>query len=117
MGKVAFVINGSENSNVYPAFILASSAAAAGDDVILFFTPAAVPVLMPGALEGITGKGMPPMANLLEGVMALGGRMMLCELALEAKDVTAEELRDDIEIAGATSFMAAITDATNTFSF
>ncbi len=49
--------------------------------------------------------------------MALGGRMMLCELGLEAHDVTAEELRDDIDIGGATTFMAEIQDAKTTFSF
>jgi predicted peroxiredoxin len=117
MGKVAIVCNGSENSSVYPTFILGSSAAAAGDEVVIFFTPGAVPALKPGYLEGIAGKGMPPMKELLEGVKLLGGRLILCELALEAKDVTPEELRSDLEIGGATSFMADIRDAKTTFSF
>jgi len=117
MGKVAIVCNGSENSNVYPSFIMGSAAAASGDDVVLFFTPGAVPALKPGYLEGLTARGMPPMNELLEGIKALGGRLILCELALEAKDVTAAELRDDLEIGGATSFMADIKDATVTFSF
>ncbi|MBN2587729.1 MAG: DsrE/DsrF/DrsH-like family protein [Candidatus Fermentibacteraceae bacterium] len=117
MGKVAIVCNGSENSNVYPTFIIGSAAAASGDDVIIFFTPGAVPALKPGHLEGINGKGMPPMKELVNGVKALGGRMILCELALEAKDVTPGDLRDDLEIGGATSFMADIRDANVTFSF
>jgi len=117
MGKVAMICNGSENSNLYPAFILASAAAAAGDDVVIFFTPGGVPALKPGYLESITAKGMPDMKDLLEGVMALGGKLMLCELGLEVHDVTAEDLRDDLEIGGATSFMADIKDAKTTFSF
>ena len=117
MAKVAIVCNGSENSNIYPAFILGSAAAATGDDVIMFFTPGAVPALMPGYLEGVKGKGMPDMKDLLDGINALGGRMVLCELALEAKDVTAADLRDDIEIGGATAFLAEIQDAKTTFSF
>jgi len=117
MAKVAFICNGSENSNLYPTFIFASSAIAAGDDVIIFFTPAAVPALRPGYLESLTGKGMPPMESLLEGYVALGGRLGLCELALDAHDVTAADLRDDLEIGGATSFMAEIKDAKTTFSF
>jgi len=117
MGKAAFICNGSEKSNIYPAFILASSAIASGDDVIIFFTPAAVPALKPGFLESMTGKGMPDMKDLLEGVMALGGRMILCELGLEAHDVIASDLRDDITIGGATTFMAEIQDAKTTFSF
>lgn len=117
MGKVAFICNGSENCNLYPAFIMGSASVASGDEVVIFFTPGAVPALKPGYLESITAKGMPPMKELLEGVVALGGRMVLCELGLEAHDVTAEDLRDDIEIGGATSFMADIKDAKTTFSF
>ncbi len=117
MGKVAIVCNGSKNSNVYPSFIMGSASAASGDDVIIFFTPGAVPALKPGYLEGLNAKGMPAMGELLEGVKALGGRLVLCELGLEAHDVTEEDLRDDIEIGGATSFMADIKDAKTTFSF
>ena len=84
---------------------------------MIFFTPGGVSALKPGYLENIKAKGMPDMGELLDGVKALGGRMILCELGLEAKDVTPAELRDDIEIAGATSFMAEIREASNTFSF
>jgi len=115
--KVAIVCNGAENKSLYPTFILASSADASGDEVVLFFTPGAAPALRKGELEKIKGKGYPDMAELVEGVTALGGRMLLCELALEAKDMKKEEFRDDIEIVGATSFMVDIDDAQITFSF
>ena len=97
--KVAIVCNGAENKNLYPTFILASSAAASGDEVVLFFTPGAAPALRKGEVQN------------------LGGRILLCELALEAKDMKKEEFRDGIEIVGATSFMADIDDAQVTFSF
>jgi len=115
--KVAIVCNGSEPKNLYPTFILASSAVASGDDVILFFTPGGAPALRKGELEKIKGKGMPDMDELVEGVVGLGARILLCELALEAKDMKKEEFRDGIEIVGATSFMADIDDAQVTFSF
>ena len=117
MSKVAMVLNGSEPTNLYPAFILGSSAIASGDDLILFFTPGGAPALKKGELEKIKGKGMPDMIDLVEGIMALGGRMMLCELAFEAKDMTKDEIRDDVEVVGATTFMAEISDAQVTFSF
>ena len=115
--KVAIVCNGAENKNLYPTFVLASSAAASGDDVVLFFTPGAAPALRKGVLEEIKAKGMPDMAELVAGVTSLGGRILLCELALEAKDMKKEEFREGIEIVGATKFMADITDAQITFSF
>ncbi len=117
MSKVAMVCNGSEPKNLYPAFILGSSAVASGDDLIIFFTPGAAPALKKGELEKIKAKGYPDMADLVEGVTALGGRLLLCELAFEAKDMTKDEIRDDVEVVGATTFMAEINDARITFSF
>jgi len=115
--KVAIVCNGAENKNLYPTFILGSSAVASGDEVVLFFTPGAAPALRKGVLEKIKAKGYPDMAELVEGLQNLGGRILLCELALEAKDMKKEEFRDGVEIVGATSFMADIDDAQVTFSF
>ena len=117
MSKVAMICNGAEPKSLYPAFILGSSAIASGDDLIIFFTPGAAPALKKGELEKIKSKGMPDMADLVEGVMALGARILLCELAFEAKDMTEDELRDDVEVVGATTFMAEISDAQITFSF
>ena len=111
------ICNGAEPKNLYPAFILGSSAVASGDDLIIFFTPGGAPALKKGELEKIKGKGMPDMADLVEGVMALGARILLCELAFEAKDMTEDEIRDGVEVVGATTFMAEISDAQITFSF
>ena len=115
--KVAIVCNGAENKNLYPTFILGSSAIASGDDVVIFFTPGAAPALRTGELEKIKAKGMPDMKELVEGLQSLGGRILLCELALEAKDMKKEEFREGVEIVGATKFMADINDAQITFSF
>ena len=96
---------------------MGSSAIASGDDLILFFTPGGAPALKKGEFEKIKGKGMPDLIDLAEGIEGLGGRILLCELAFEAKDMKKEELRDGIEVVGATTFMAEISDATITFSF
>ena len=90
MAKVAIVCNGSEPKNLYPTFILGSSSAALGDEVIFFFTPGGGPALIKGELEKIKGKGMPDMASLIEGIENLNCRILLCELALEAKDIRRE---------------------------
>ena len=117
MGKVAITVNGVEKSNLYPPFIIGSAAVASGDDVILFFTPGAAPALKKGVLEEIKAKGMPDMADLVDGLMDMGGRLLMCELAFEAKDMTKEELRDGVEIVGAMTFVAESTDAGLTLSF
>ena len=88
-----------------------------GDEVILFFTPAAAPALVKGYLEEIKARGMPEMADLVHDFQDLGGRMLVCDLCVEATDVQAEDLRGGAEIVGVTSFLADTQDATRTFSF
>ncbi len=117
MAKVAIVVNGAEPKSVYPPFVLGTSGLAIGNDVIMFFCPAGGTWCKKGELEKVTGKGMPDMKDLIEKFKKLGGKMYLCELALEAKDLKTEDLRTDIEIIGATEFMTKASDATVTFSF
>jgi len=85
--------------------------------VILFFTPAAAPALVKGYLEEISARGMPEMAALVHGLQDLGGRILVCDLCLEASDLQAEDLRDGAEFVGVISFLADTQDATRTFSF
>ena len=117
MTKTAIVCTGAEPRHLFPTFIIGSAAAAMGDEVILFFTPAAAPALVRGKLETVEGKGMPEMGELVCSLQELGGRILVCDLCLEATDVRKEDLRDGTEIVGVTSFLAETQDATRTFSF
>ncbi len=117
MAKVAITVNGSEPGNVFPPFILGSSAVASGDEVILFFCPGGAPAMVKGAIEKMKVKGLPDLKELYEGLRGLGGKIYVCELALEAKDLKKEDFREGIEIIGATTFINEIKDATLTFSF
>ena len=117
MSMVAITVNGSEPGNIFPPFIIGSSAIASGDDVILFFTPSGAPALVKGVMESMKVEGLPDLMELVEGLTMLGGRIMMCELAFDAKGIKKEDLRDGIEIVGATTFIAEIKDANITFSF
>jgi predicted peroxiredoxin len=117
MGKVAITVNGSEPANVFPPFILGSSAVSLGDELVIFFCPGGAPAMVKGEIEKMEGKGLPNLLELFEGVRSLGGKIYVCELALEAKDIKKEDLRDGIEVIGATTFMEEVKDATVTFSF
>jgi predicted peroxiredoxin len=117
MAKVAITVNGTEPKNIFPPFILGSSAVSLGDEVIIFFCPGGAEAMVKGVVEKMTGKGLPNLLELVEGVRALGGKIYVCELALGAKDLKKEDFRDGIEIIGATTFVDLIRDATITFSF
>jgi predicted peroxiredoxin len=117
MTKTAIVCTGPEPKHLFPTFIIGSAAAAMGDQVILFFTPAAAPALVKGYLEEIKARGMPDMADLVQSLQDLGGRMLVCDLCVGAAGVQAEDLRDGAEIVGVTTFLADTQDATRSFSF
>ncbi len=117
MSMMAITVNGSEPGNIFPPFIIGSSAVASGDDVILFFTPGGSPALVKGAMEKMSVKGLPDLMELVEGFQMLGGRIMFCELGFEVKGINPADVRDGVEIVGATTFIAEAKDATLTFSF
>jgi len=117
MAKTVITVNGAESNNIFPAFILGAAASACGDDVVLFFTPEGALALVKGELEKIKAKGMPDLMELYEGLQILGGRVIACELCFSARDIKPEDLREGVEVMGATSFLGEITDAQVTFSF
>jgi predicted peroxiredoxin len=117
MAKVAIVCNSTEPRCVYPTFVLGASGLAVGNEVILFFTPGGGPILVGDQLEKMKSKGLPDMKDLVEKIKILGGKIWICELCLEAKDIDPATLMDGVEIVGATEFMSEASDATVTFSF
>jgi len=73
-----------------------------------------------GELEKIRDqkiKGMPDIVELYDGLCSLDGKMQVCELCLTAKDLKAEDMRKEVQIVGATSFVSSLPDNTITFCF
>jgi predicted peroxiredoxin len=119
MSEKMIVVCNSDTAGVMPTFIMGSSGVALGSDVILFFCPGGASVLLKGELEKFQGKkGLPDPVELFDTILNEGGRIILCELALEAKDIKKEDLRDDrIEILNAPSFLLDAEGAGITLTF
>ncbi len=119
MGKTAITINGSEAKNIFPAIIIGVSSAAAGDEVIFFFTPGGAPVMLKGAMEKINEetKNMPDLMEMYEGLVALDAKFLVCELAFDVHGFKEEDLREESEVVGATTFVGVADGANLTLSF
>ena len=113
------IVCNSDSSGVMPTLIMGASGVGIGEDVILFFCPAGAQALLKGELEKFQGKkGLPDPVNLFNTILDEGGRIILCELALEAKGITVEDLRDSrVEILNASSFLLEAQGAGLTFTF
>ena len=106
--KMVVVCNHADPPHVMPTLIMGASGASLGDDVILFFCPGGANVLRKGELEKIREqklKGLPDPVQLYDDIINEGGRVILCELALENKDIDSADVREGVEIMNAPSFL------------
>ena len=106
--KMVVVCNHADAPHVMPTLIMGASGAAIGNDVMLFFCPGGANALVKGELEKIQEKklkGLPDPVQLYNDILAEGGRIILCELALENKGIAVEDVREGVEILNAPSFL------------
>jgi predicted peroxiredoxin len=107
-GKMVVVCNHADAPHVMPTLIMGASGVGIGEDVMLFFCPGGAPVLVNGELEKIRDmklKGLPDPVQLFDDIINEGGRVILCELALENKGIKVGDVRKGVEIMNAPSFL------------
>jgi predicted peroxiredoxin len=117
--KMIVVCNHSDPSGIMPSLIFASSGIALDYEVHMFFCPGGALALVKGELEKLgTPKGLPNPVELFNTILDLGGKVVFCELALEAKDIRPEDLRDErIVIEKVPPFLMDAEGAGMTFVF
>jgi predicted peroxiredoxin len=106
--KMVVVCNHADAPHVMPTLIMGASGVSIGEEVILFFCPGGSPVLVNGELEKIRDmklKGLPDPVQLFDDIINEGGRVILCELALENKGIDTADVRAGVEIMNAPSFL------------
>lgn len=107
-GKMVVVCNHADAPHVMPTMIMGASGVGIGEEVMMFFCPGGAQALMKGELEKIRDmklKGLPDPVDLYNTILAEGGHVILCELALENKGINKEDLREGVEIRTAPSFL------------
>jgi len=119
-GPMVVICNHADPSGVMPSLIMGASGIGVGEDVILFFCPGGSTAMLKGELEKMRDmklKGLPDPVELWETIIS-EGKVIVCELALENKGFTAEDLRSDkIEIKTAPAFLLDAEGAGITFTF
>jgi predicted peroxiredoxin len=119
-GKMVVVCNHADAPHVMPTLIMGASGVGIGEDVILFFCPGGAQALVKGELEKIRDmklKGLPDPLELYSTILAEGGKIILCELALENKNIKVEDVREGVQIMNAPSFLLEAQGAGMTLTF
>ena len=117
--KMAVVCNGDTPANIMPTLIFSSSGLSLDKEVHVFVCPAGARWMLKGELEKLgTPKGLPNPVELFNTILDLGGEIVLCELALENKDIDPADLRDErILIKKAPPFLMDVDGAEQTYVF
>lgn len=117
--KMIVVCNHSEPGSVMPSLIFASSGVALDYEVHMFFCPGGAQALLKGELEKIgQPKGLPNPIELFNTILDQGGKVVLCELALENKGIDPKDVRDErIKIEKVPPFLMDAEGAGMTFTF
>ncbi len=87
------------------AFVLAVTASKSCETAV-FASADAAGICLRGGAEGLVAKGYEPLADLMAAYRANGGTIWLCPACAKAKGITAADLEDGVEIAGAPRTMA-----------
>jgi predicted peroxiredoxin len=119
MSEKMVVICNNAGTGIMPTLIMGSSGIALDYETILFFCPGSAQMLLKGELEKLGDpKGLPNPVELFDTILNQGGTIILCELALEAKDIKVDDLRDErIVIKNAPSFLMDAEGASMTLTF
>jgi predicted peroxiredoxin len=109
---------GMENAErVLVAFLVATAALAQGKQVVIWATQDAVRLGLPGEATGVPCKGCPPLEPLFEQFADGGGKLWVCPICLNARDLTDAEKVANAEVAGATPMWEWAGSDTTVFSY
>jgi predicted peroxiredoxin len=89
------------------AVTVAATAVAAGAEVSLWLMGDAVRLAVPGAAEGFTLEGSPPLAGLRDAVLH-GGVVTVCTQCAARRGLSDADLLPGVRIAGAASYVEEI---------
>jgi uncharacterized protein len=117
MTPLGILLRHGDHEAAHYALVLATGAAAVGRPVTLFATNAGCrlllaesPLLTDDREALLAGRGVAPIATLLEAATDLGIRRIACEAGLRAEALEHAALAPGVEVAGVVSFLAAVGD-------
>lgn len=100
------------------ALLVAVGAAEQGHPTMMFLTKEAVRLSQPGAAVGVACTGCPPIPELMARYAAAGGRMLVCPICFDAKNLDGGHLLSYAELGGTIPLWQWIGDeAATTFSY
>lgn len=93
-------------------FIVANVAASAEQEAIVLLTIEGVWLATKGYADDIHHKGMPPLREVLDSLLANGGQIWACGACTKPRGITEEHLIEGARIISAVDFVAELASGT-----
>ena len=106
--KAKYLVNCLEGENnierASVSFVLATTASKTNETAV-FITSDATYLMVKGKTDGLVAEGMEPIADLIQQFLGNGGKIWVCPVCVNSKGLTADDLIDGVEVAGAPKTM------------
>lgn len=109
---------GLENAEtVTVALLVAVGAAESGRPTLMFLTKEAVRLALPGVAVGTACEGCPSIPDLMTRYASAGGRLLVCPVCFNSKQLDPEALIANAELGGTVQLWEWVGDGATTFSY
>jgi predicted peroxiredoxin len=99
------------------ALLVAIGAAESGRSTLMFLTKEAVRLATEGFAIGVACDGCPPVQDLVKRYDAAGGRLLVCPICFNARQLEEGELVSNATIGGTVQLWDWIGEGATTFSY
>src|SRR4051812_11622140 len=106
-----------DTEKVTVAMLVAVGAAESGRPTLMFLTKEAVRLALHDVAVGTACDGCPSLSDLMKRYDAAGGRLLVCPVCFNARQLDAERLVPNAEVGGTVQLWEWIGDGATTFSY
>lgn len=99
------------------AYLTAGAALDQGKDVVMWLSVEGVRLGLRGYADRIRAGQEPPVERLHEQFVEKGGRMFVCPICFNERELDQSELVDGAELKGASPLMEFVGDGATTFNY
>ena len=98
-------------------FAMAGAAVASDVDVVMGFQGEGCLLVKKGVAETVAAPEFAPLGGLLESIVELGGKLLVCSPCVKSRGLSEDDLVEGAEIVAAARFVAEVTSATNSLVY
>lgn len=99
------------------AFVVAVASAASGQDTTIFLSADGAWLGAKGEAEKINEPGFAPLAELRDGFVEAGGKIIVCSPCAKRRDIGEDQLVAGSVIAGGAAVVALLADGAHSISY